>query len=58
MPKSVTAIALLHYVTTEEEWTWCVTIDGGERCGADDHLKDLAIKIKDLLEKKDMVRRS
>jgi epoxyqueuosine reductase QueG len=51
MPKSVTAIALLHHIATEEEWTWFATADGGERCDADDHLKGLAYEIKDLLEK-------
>ncbi len=51
MPKSMTAIALLHHITTEEEWTWYATVDGGERCAADDHLKALAFEIKDVLEK-------
>jgi ferredoxin len=51
MPKAVTAIALLHHVTTEEEWTWYATPGGGERCAADDHLRDLALAIKDVLEK-------
>jgi hypothetical protein len=50
MPEAVTAIVLLHHVTTEEEWTWYATADGGERCAADDHLKDLALAIKDALE--------
>ena len=51
MPKSVTAIALLHHITTEYEWTWYATADGGERCDADDHLKDLAHEIKDQIGK-------
>jgi epoxyqueuosine reductase QueG len=51
MPKAVSAIALLHHVTTEEEWTWYATADGSERCAADDHLLDLAHNIKDALEK-------
>jgi epoxyqueuosine reductase QueG len=51
MPEAVTAIALLHHVTTEEEWTWYATSDGRERCAADDHLRDLALAIKDALEK-------
>lgn len=51
MSKAVTAICLLHHVTTEEEWTWYATAEGGERCAADDHLRDLAYDIKDTLEK-------
>ena len=50
MPGAVTAIALLHRITNEEEWTWYATADGGERCAADDHLRDLALAIKDALE--------
>jgi epoxyqueuosine reductase QueG len=50
MPEAITAIVLLHHVTTEEEWTWYVTGDGEERCDADDHLRDLALTIKDALE--------
>ena len=51
MPKAVTAIALLHHVTTEEEWTWYAIPDGGERCAADDHLRDMAYDIKNAIEK-------
>jgi ferredoxin len=50
IPEAVTAIALLHHVTIEEEWTWYATGDGGERCEADDHLKNLALSVKDALE--------
>jgi hypothetical protein len=51
MPNALTAIGLLHHVTTEEEWTWYATADSGERCAADDHLRDLAYDIKDALGK-------
>ena len=36
MPTARTAIALGHHITTEAEWTWYATPDGGEHCAADD----------------------
>ncbi|MDY6842757.1 MAG: 4Fe-4S binding protein [Thermodesulfobacteriota bacterium] len=49
MPDAVTAIVLLHHVTTEEEWTWYATTDGGEHCAADDHARELCVLIKEEL---------
>jgi epoxyqueuosine reductase QueG len=49
MPNAVTAIALLHHVVTEEEWTWYATGGGGRRCKSDDHLRALCEKAKSKL---------
>lgn len=49
MPEAVSAIALLHHVVTEEEWTWYATSDGGERCDADDHLRELCGTVRQRL---------
>ncbi|MGO9571636.1 MAG: hypothetical protein ACLP5H_29270 [Desulfomonilaceae bacterium] len=51
MPDAVTAIAMVHHVVTEEEWTWYSTSSSGERCDADDHLKRLCRVIKHELVK-------
>lgn len=41
-----TALVVGHHVTTEEEWTWYGTDDGGERCDADDHTKEVCLVLK------------
>jgi epoxyqueuosine reductase QueG len=46
MPSARTAITLGHHVTTEEEWTWYVTEEGGEHCAADDHASELCHMIE------------
>ena len=46
MPFAKTAIVLGHHVTTEDEWTWYATDDGGERCAADDHAAEVCFRIK------------
>ena len=51
MPEAVTAIALGHHVTTDEEWFWFATTDDGQRCDADDHTRAVCEAIKAELEK-------
>ena len=51
MPDAVTAIVVTHHVVTEEEWTWYSTVSSGERCDADDHLRDLCEAIREQLVK-------
>ena len=46
MPQALTAIVLLHHVLTEEEWTWYANGNGGERCDADDHARNLCEMIR------------
>ncbi len=46
MPSTRTAIVLGHHITTEEEWTWYVTEEGGERCAANDHASELCHEIE------------
>lgn len=46
MPQATTAMVLGHHITTEEEWTWYATPDGGEHCAADDHLLEVCRAIK------------
>jgi ferredoxin len=49
MPQAITAIVLAHHVITEEEWTWYATSNGGERCDADDHVRNLGEAIRNEL---------
>ena len=49
MPLARTAIVLGCHVTTEDEWTWYATADGGERCAADDHTAVVCFRIKEEL---------
>jgi len=49
MPMARTAIVLGHHVVTEEEWQWYATKNGGERCGADDHAKEVCKDLQQVL---------
>jgi hypothetical protein len=49
MPEALTAIAVAHRVTSEEEWAWYMPAGGEERCDADDHLRDVCETIKERL---------
>lgn len=46
-----TAVVVGHHVVTKEEWTWHATIDGNEYCAADDHTRDVCLKLKEALIK-------
>jgi epoxyqueuosine reductase len=46
MPEARTAITLAHHITTEEEWKWNVTEAGAERCGADDHAREVCERLR------------
>jgi epoxyqueuosine reductase QueG len=51
MPLARTAIVLGHHVTTEEEWTWYSTGNGGERCAADDHAAEVCCTIQEKFDR-------
>jgi len=50
MPIARTAIVLGHHVVTEEEWQWYAVENGGERCAADDHAKEVCGGLQQELE--------
>ncbi len=49
MPEVITAIVLAHHVAIKEEWNWYSTGNGGQRCDADDHLRNVCLVLKDEL---------
>jgi epoxyqueuosine reductase QueG len=50
MPIARTAIVLGHHVVTEAEWQWYAAENGGERCAADDHAKEVSEGLQQVLE--------
>ena len=50
MPMARTAVVLGHHVVTEEEWQWYATENGGQRCAADDHAKEVCEGLQQKLE--------
>jgi len=53
MPTARTAIVLGHHVTTQEEWQWYATEDGGEHCAADDHAAEVCYTLQQALKAHD-----
>lgn len=49
MPDAKTAIIIGHHVVTKQEWTWYATANGGEHCAADDHTKEICMRIKEVM---------
>jgi epoxyqueuosine reductase QueG len=49
MPQAKTALVIGHHITTEDEWTWFATDDDSERCDADDHTREVCIRLGDEL---------
>jgi epoxyqueuosine reductase len=45
MPQAVTTLVLGHHVMTEKEWKWYASDDGGEWCGADNHLRETCLRV-------------
>jgi epoxyqueuosine reductase len=49
LPGAKTAVVVGHHVVTKEEWTWHATANGGEHCAADDHTRDVCLKLREAL---------
>jgi epoxyqueuosine reductase len=51
MPQAKTALALGRHITSEKEWKWYASDDGGEWCDADNHLRELCVRLGQDLER-------
>ena len=49
MPEAVSAVVVYHHIVDIKTWTWYQTLDGSERCDANDHASEVCGQIKDQL---------